>query len=236
MNAPYGEFGNKALARVPKDGSVVWVTETFVNKAGVVWYKTNINNQNVWFDAKAGALATPESMGLVVLDEDYVFDQINRKDSLYSNSPYGYADSAYSAKATNGISVKVEQKYTHDGVTWMYGSVNGKKVWFDEKAVKLAKKTVISSDTNIETAQVSSKLETVNLNVDFVFDQTKRADKMYKNAPRGEKGSEVLRPIANGEVVHATAQYVAADGTIWYNATVNGESVWFEVAAGRIKA
>lgn len=138
LHTPYGEFGNKFIGRAPKDGSVVWISKQFVNASGVVWYNAEVNGQSVWFDAKAVQASSVAEMSIQEVNLDYVFYQTNRNDSLYATAPYGFANTKYAGKAVNGTEVHVSKKFTKDGVTWMYGSVNGQNVWFDGKAVTVA--------------------------------------------------------------------------------------------------
>lgn len=261
--APHGYENTKTVSRVP-NGTVVWIENTVQSATGTYWHYGQVNNQKVWFASQSGAVLKVTDVNQTKMNVTMTFDQRTRKDGLYATSPYGFAGASSVGNPKNGVNVKIEKKLVNpSGTTWYYGKVNGKYVWFDSKAVKpVVKKTAmivpgassseakkesdVSSSEKVETKsseKQESKMKTEEdarvtqpLNVDFVFDQATRTDKMYKDAPRGEKTSSELRNVVDGEIVHVTAQFVAEDGTIWYNTEIKGESVWFEVGAGRIKA
>lgn len=257
-NNPNGYLNAKESTQVP-DNINIWVEKEAVSFTGTRWYYGKVNGKGYWFDAKAGSILKVTDRTHTPVDADYVFDQTTRKDGMTLNAPYGFQDAQHVSAVPNGQIVHVEKKMENYGTTWFYGTVNGQGVWFDAKAVKpasvakvaAAKKVAPAKVTVPETKkavvapkatapqvkpEVKSERQTQPLDVDFVFEQNGREDNFYKNAPRGEKESEVLRRITNGEVVHVTAQFVAADGTIWYNTKINNESVWFEVKAGHIQA
>lgn len=244
LYTPFGYSDAYYAGRMPNNVSVrVEKQLTAANK--VVWYYGKVNGQYAWFDSKA--VVAPSNLKTTPVNKTYVTNQAGRKDGMYVNAPFRYRDAKYAGRVPNNRAILVEKKFTDaKKVVWYYGKVNGYYVWVDSRSMKAqavapvkkaAPKKVVKKAPAKKTAGVLD-LEKVNaqqLDADFVFNQTKRHDDLYKFSPRGEAGSEKLRKAVDGEVVHVIGQFVAEDDTIWYNTEINGESVWFEAKAGRLE-
>ncbi|AIG65712.1 GH25 family lysozyme [Weissella tructae] len=273
-NAPFRYAGSKSAGWIPNN-RLVWVEKQHKSNTGVVWYYGQINGRKVWFDSLSGSVLKVQDVKQTAVNKNYVFNQTGRKDSLYTTAPYGFASSKDVGKAKHGVTVKVDKQMVNNGVTWFYGTVNGQKVWFDANAVKIApvaKKAMVeassetpasvkketsskvmsssssatSSEQQKRTSSESQVKETSgkmseessavvqNVKFDFIFDQTKREDDLYKEVKGMPVDTKVLRPAVDKEILHVTKQFVDEDGTIWYGAKLNKDFVWFETKAGRV--
>lgn len=143
--APYGYKGAKFAGRMPKKATI-YVEKKLTDKKKSVWYYGKVNGKSVWFDAKGVKAApakktttptTPKST--IPKIKFYEANQAKRNDGLYTGAPYGYKGAQFAGRMPKRANIYVEKQVVDKKKNvWFYGSVQGKKVWFDAKAVKVA--------------------------------------------------------------------------------------------------
>lgn len=69
----------------------------------------------------------------------YEANQARRNDGLYTGEPYGYKGSKFAGRMPKGTFVWIEKQIVDKNNSVLYyGTVHGKKFWFDAKVVKVA--------------------------------------------------------------------------------------------------
>jgi hypothetical protein len=208
--APYGFAGAKSAGKAT-NGVKVKVDKKLVND-GVTWFYGTVNGQKVWFDARAVKAAPSGKKAMVEASSD---TEVSAPKKSESQSKVASKRSSTESKVVSSSSTSATVE----------SQVKQKSVTSSERQMKESSETKKSEES-------SSVVRDVNF--DFIFDQTKREDDLYKEVKGMPVDTKVLRPAVDKEILHVTKQFVDEDGTIWYGAKLNKDFVWFETKAGRV--
>ena len=115
-------------------GTGVTVNSSYVTDAGRYETLKPVNKPAP--KSKSVVPATPKA---TAVKKWFVPNQAKRNDGLYATAPYGYKGAKFAGRMPKSGKIYVEKKVTDKKKNvWYYGTVSGKKVWFDAKGVKLA--------------------------------------------------------------------------------------------------
>lgn len=185
-----------------------------VQSDGVTWYAVNVNGEEQWVDSRAIQVDNTKP---VSVNYTAKINQNGRNDALYADKPWSLgATWLQPMTKANGQSVQVTSEWTTaDGIKWVGFKYNGRTVYMDARGVQ--------------------KIGDVQALSGNVMLKGRSGDALYGAMPHGFFGEDWKNWLANldgsHKMVALKAKMTGANGVVWYQIVLNGQTYWIDSAA-----